>query len=97
MQGRTYRYFDGEPVYPFGYGLSYTHFAYSGVKITPHGGDAANGIVVETEVTNIGSRSGDEVAQLYVHFPADAGHAKDRAARIPEGQPRRWRNEENPL
>jgi beta-glucosidase len=73
MLGRTYRYFEGEPVYPFGYGLSYTHFAYDAVTVTPRDGDAGNGIVVETEITNTGSRSGDEVAQLYLRFPTTPG------------------------
>jgi beta-glucosidase len=76
MQGRTYRYFEGEPVYPFGYGLSYTHFSYGPIRIKPRGGSTAEGIVVETMVTNTGSRSGDEVAQLYLHFPDAPGVPK---------------------
>jgi beta-glucosidase len=76
MQGRTYRYFEGQPVYAFGYGLSYTRFAYGSVNIKPRGRSTAEGIVVETEVTNTGTRGGDEVAQLYLHFPDSPGIPK---------------------
>ena len=69
MEGRTYRYFTGQPVYPFGYGLSYTTFSYAPLTITPRGLSAVDGIVVETDVTNIGTRAGDEVVQLYLTFP----------------------------
>lgn len=66
MKGRTYRYFTGRPVYPFGYGLSYTSFAYAPVSVKP----GANGsMTVTTEVRNTGRREGDEVAQLYLNFP----------------------------
>ena len=73
MQGRTYRYFKGKPVYPFGYGLSYTKFAYGPVKVTPRGPGSAQGIVLETDLTNIGARAGDEVAQVYLTFPDAPG------------------------
>ncbi|TGX55751.1 glycoside hydrolase family 3 protein [Sphingomonas gei] len=73
MAGRTYRYFTGTPVYPFGYGLSYTQFAYGPLTVTPSGGDAAKGLRVTTEVRNTGGRAGDEVAQLYLDFPDDPG------------------------
>ena len=76
MQGRTYRYFEGKPVYPFGFGLSYTRFAYGPIKITPTSGNAATGISVEADVTNTGARAGDEVAQLYLSFPAAPGTPK---------------------
>ena len=76
MKGRTYRYFEGQPVYPFGYGLSYTHFAYGPLTLKPRGGDTARGIVVETELTNTGARAGDEVAQLYLNFPDSPGVPK---------------------
>ena len=76
MKGRTYRYFDGKPVYPFGYGLSYTRFSYGPLKIIPRGNSAIDGVVVETDVTNTGARAGDEVAQLYLSFPAAPGTPK---------------------
>ncbi|MBN8817582.1 MAG: glycoside hydrolase family 3 C-terminal domain-containing protein [Sphingomonas sp.] len=68
MSGRTYRYFTGKPVYGFGYGLSYTRFAYEPLKVEASG-DAAQGIRVSTTVRNTGDRAGDEVAQLYLNFP----------------------------
>jgi beta-glucosidase len=73
MKGRTYRYFDGHPVYGFGYGLSYTSFAYGPVTITPREGNSGKGIVVETEVTNTGKRAGAEVAEVYLQFPDAPG------------------------
>jgi len=73
MQGRTYRYFTGTPVYPFGYGLSYTRFTYAPLEVAPVGGNAGKGIRVTTTVRNTGGREGDEVAQLYLNFPNDPG------------------------
>jgi beta-glucosidase len=73
MKGRTYRYFVGKPVYPFGYGLSYTSFAYAPVKVDEARGTAEKGIRVSTEVRNTGNRAGDEVAQLYLNFPNEPG------------------------
>ncbi|MBV9294967.1 MAG: glycoside hydrolase family 3 C-terminal domain-containing protein [Acidobacteriaceae bacterium] len=64
--GRTYMYFKGDPLYPFGYGLSYTTFRYSNLK-TSSAKVATNGTVtVSVDVTNTGNQSGDEVVQLYV-------------------------------
>ena len=63
--GRTYMYFKGEPLYPFGYGLSYTTFKCSNLRITPaHLAEGAT-ITVSVDVTNTGHRDGDEVIQLY--------------------------------
>ncbi|WP_277967732.1 glycoside hydrolase family 3 C-terminal domain-containing protein [Sphingomonas echinoides] len=73
MTGRTYRYFTGTPVYPFGHGLSYTRFAYTPLVVTPAAGGADQGLRVITEVSNTGKRAGDEVAQLYLTFPAVPG------------------------
>lgn len=73
MKGRTYRYFTGTPVYPFGYGLSYTRFSYAPLAVEPAPGGAQNGLRVTTEVRNTGARAGDEVAQLYLNFPGDPG------------------------
>jgi beta-glucosidase len=66
MQGRTYRYFTGEPLYPFGYGLSYTSFKYDKLKLSPTAIPAGKSLKVSVEVTNVGNRAGDEVVQLYV-------------------------------
>lgn len=73
MKGRTYRYFEGAPVYPFGYGLSYSSFTYGPLTLKPADGGAQNGLDVATSVTNSGGRDADEVAQLYVKFPAVPG------------------------
>ena len=80
MQGRTYRYFAGTPVYPFGAGLSYTTFSYAPLRIEPAGAAPEDGVVVTTEVANTGTRAGDEVAQLYLTPPAFDG-APRRALR----------------
>ena len=69
MRGRTYRYFEGTPVYPFGYGLSYTSFSYTPLRVEAAKGGLENGITVTTEITNTGARDGDEVAQLYLTPP----------------------------
>ncbi len=73
MKGRTYRYFEGTPLYPFGYGLSYTSFSYSGLTAPAEAVEAGKPVVVEATVTNTGNRAGDEVAQLYLSFPAVPG------------------------
>jgi beta-glucosidase len=73
MQGRTYRYFKGKPLYPFGYGLSYATFAYSGLTLSAPRLQAGDTLSVDVEVKNIGNRAGDEVAQLYLAFPKVPG------------------------
>ncbi|AJP72661.1 glycoside hydrolase family 3 C-terminal domain-containing protein [Sphingomonas hengshuiensis] len=80
MAGRTYRYFTGKPLYPFGHGLSYARFGYSPVKLT--GATIAAGATLGVDVTvrNEGAVAGDEVAQLYLHFP-DAPAMPVRALR----------------
>ena len=80
MKGRTYRYFEGVPLYPFGYGLSYTTFSYSGLNAPTGTVAAGSPITVEVTVTNTGLRVGDEVAQLYIEFP-DVPGAPLRALR----------------
>jgi beta-glucosidase len=72
MKGRTYRYFEGTPLYPFGYGLSYTTFSYGGLSV-PASVEAGSPLVAEVTVTNTGKKAGDEVAQLYLNFPKVAG------------------------
>jgi beta-glucosidase len=64
--GRTYMYFKGEPLYPFGYGLSYTTFTYANLKASSAEVASDGTITVSVDVTNTGSRTGDEVVQLYV-------------------------------
>jgi beta-glucosidase len=66
MKGRTYRYFEGQPVYPFGHGLSYTRFEYSNLRLTRAVAGASDPIQVSVEVANAGGRAGHEIVQLYV-------------------------------
>ncbi len=73
MKGRTYRYFEGAPLYPFGYGLSYTTFSYSGLTVPSEPVAAGEPVTAEVTVTNTGKRAGDEVAQLYLNFPGVPG------------------------
>jgi len=73
MKGRTYRYFDGEPLYPFGYGLSYTTFAYRDLQVPAGPVTAGSPVAAEVTVTNTGKAAGDEVVQLYLNFPKVAG------------------------
>jgi len=64
--GRTYMYFKGEPLYPFGYGLSYTTFAYSNFKLNGKVIKRNGEIIISFDITNTGKRTGDEVSQLYI-------------------------------
>ena len=64
MQGRTYRYYENEPIYPFGYGMSYTSFSYGKPEIKSNG--IQNPVEVKVKVTNSGKKSGHEVVQLYI-------------------------------
>jgi beta-glucosidase len=64
--GRTYMYFKGEPLYPFGYGLSYTSFRYADLKTSASTMMDNSEIIVSVDVTNTGDRAGDEAVQLYV-------------------------------
>jgi beta-glucosidase len=69
MKNRTYRYFAGQPLYPFGYGLSYSKFEYSNLKLSTTDLKAGDSLTVEADVKNISNREGDEVAELYLSFP----------------------------
>ena len=66
MEGHTYRYFRGTPLYPFGYGLSYTTFSIGRGKLSKASVPAGKGVKVTVPVTNTGDRAGDEVVQVYV-------------------------------
>lgn len=72
MQGRTYRYMTKKPLYPFGYGLSYTTFGYRNAILDKDKVKAGEPVRVTVDVTNSGSMKGDEVVQLYISKP-DAG------------------------
>src|SRR5665811_818540 len=73
MKNRTYRYFTGEPLYPFGYGLSYSKFAYSNLKLSTTNLTAGDSLDVDADVQNAGQRAGDEVAELYLTPPQVPG------------------------
>jgi beta-glucosidase len=66
MKGRTYRYLEREPLYPFGYGLSYTRFAYSNLQIDQSRVGVQDSVEVSADVENVGECTGDEVVQLYL-------------------------------
>ena len=65
-KGRTYMYFKGKPLYPFGFGLSYTTFEYSNLRLSADSVSAAGEAVASVDIKNAGTRAGDEVVQLYV-------------------------------
>jgi beta-glucosidase len=67
-KGRTYMYFAGEPLYPFGFGLSYTTFAYADLRLSADKIEAGGEIEVGLSVTNTGDRDGEEVVQLYAEY-----------------------------
>jgi len=69
MHGRTYRYFEGKPLFPFGYGLSYTTFKYSGLTLPDAPIAAGKPVTARVIIANSGSVAGDEVVQLYLKFP----------------------------
>jgi beta-glucosidase len=75
MEGRTYRYFRGEPLYPFGYGLSYTRFTYQELELSADRIAKEQSLIVSAVVKNTGARAGDEVVQLYVSPAGDVGVA----------------------
>ena len=73
MANRTYRYFRGKPLYPFGYGLSYTQFTYSGLDVPSQPVNAGDPVNAAVTVTNSGKVAGDEVVQVYLQFPGLPG------------------------
>ena len=73
MAGRTYRYFHGKPLYPFGYGLSYTRFAYEAPRLSSSALTAGQTLRVSTTVRNSGAQVGDEVTQVYLEYPDRPG------------------------
>jgi beta-glucosidase len=65
-KGRTYMYFKGQPLYPFGFGLSYTTFEYANLRTSADSVSGGGEIAVSVDIKNTGKRAGDEVVQLYV-------------------------------
>jgi beta-glucosidase len=69
MKGRTYRYFSDKPLYGFGFGLSYTSFTYSNLKLPSSNVKAGDPVTIEGDVKNTGAAAGDEVVELYLTQP----------------------------
>jgi beta-glucosidase len=72
MANRTYRYFGGKPLYGFGYGLSYSRFGYSNLRLPPEPVEAGEAVSVAVDVKNLSQRAGDEVVELYLTQPRSA-------------------------
>jgi beta-glucosidase len=68
-RGRTYQYFKGKPLYAFGFGLSYTTFRYSGLRVGKPTVPADGSTDISVNVSNVGARDGEEVVQLYTQLP----------------------------
>jgi beta-glucosidase len=81
MEGKTYRYFRGEPLYPFGHGLSYTRFEYADLRLSRARLGERDRVEVSLAVRNTGGRDGDEVVQLYVRDPASPRATPSRTLR----------------
>ncbi len=73
MSNRTYRYFQGQPLYPFGYGLSYSSFQYSNLKLSTADLHEGESLGVDVDVSNTSNREGDEVVQVYITYPKLSG------------------------
>lgn len=71
MVGRTYRYFEGKPLYPFGYGLSFTEFEYSDISLSSNNIKPGDSAKVFIKIRNSGNFSGEEVVQLYIKASQD--------------------------
>ena len=82
MTNRTYRYFNGKPLYPFGYGLSYTKFSYTDLSVPTQSVAADQPVTADVTVTNTGQIAGDEVVQVYLKFPAGERCAACGSARV---------------
>jgi beta-glucosidase len=93
MDNRTYRYFTGKPLYAFGYGLSYSNFVLSDLRLSAPSIRAGSNLAVDANVTNTSRRDGDDVVELYLNFP-QAPYVPIRALRgfarlnVPAGETR---------
>lgn len=79
--GRTYMYFEGEPQYAFGYGLSYTTFDFTNLRTSADSLSQQGSVEIEVDVTNTGKRAGDEIVQLYVRRPSSQVSRPTKALR----------------
>ena len=71
MKGRTYRYMQQQPLFPFGHGLSYTDFTYGEAKLSKNTIAKGENVVLTIPVSNVGQRDGEEVVQVYLRRPGD--------------------------
>ena len=71
MKGRTYRYMQQQPLFPFGHGLSYTDFTYGEAKLSKNTIAKGENVVLTIPVSNVGQRDGEEVVQVYLGRPGD--------------------------
>ncbi len=84
-KARTYMYYEGTPLFPFGHGLSYTHFIYDHLRLNQGTVDANDRLTVELDVTNEGSRDGTEIIQLYVMKHPQEGQTDNKPKRQLKG------------
>jgi beta-glucosidase len=93
MRNRTYRYFTGKPLYPFGYGLGYSNFVLSDLQLSALSIRAGSDLAVDANVKNTSTRDGDDVVELYLSF-RKSSYSPTRALRgfarisIPAGETR---------
>jgi len=73
MKNRTYRYFEGQPLYPFGFGLSYSKFTYSHLKLSTNDLEAGTPLALEVDVSNVSDKDSGHVVQVYLEFPKIPG------------------------
>lgn len=87
MEGRANRYFKSEPLYPFGYGLSYSKFAYSNLKMLEALVEARQPLDASVTLTTEGQLVGDEVVVLYLNLPRRSGNPRSRTPRVSASPP----------
>ncbi|MCD7884312.1 MAG: glycoside hydrolase family 3 C-terminal domain-containing protein [Lachnospiraceae bacterium] len=89
-KARTYMYYEGEPLFPFGHGLSYTTFTYENIRMNGSVLDANDTLEVQVDVTNTGERAGAEIVQLYIAKKSPEGTADNKPLRQLKGFEKIW-------
>ena len=90
MKGRTYRYMTETPLYPFGYGLSYTNFAYRNAKLSSGKITKDQSVTLTFDIANTGKMDGDEVAQIYIELTPEAFHSFNDNTQTMEVRPGKY-------